>query len=157
MPAVAGKASSSVGYQEARDGSASDDESVVTEQAQNPEIYYFRAESHISEVGTSVMEAGDIADQPDSKPIEKTFAHTDWNQKRVNTLIKGDWRIRTEPPERGMAFGIENINFGQRRRGSDELMRVCEVLRKGGSQVITLQECNDVLMRAVLEGGRIAG
>ena len=49
-----------MGYQEARDGSASDDESVVTEQAHNPEICDFRAESHISEPGARFRLKGKV-------------------------------------------------------------------------------------------------
>ena len=164
-PVVAGQASSSSGeYNVASGVGASDnphnaDGQPVVAGFDGVEVVSFcDAASHIHDMNCpNVMEAGDL-------PLfykaehEQHFGPGDWREKGT-TVMKGDWGVSPDGPvgNKRDAFGIENQNFGQKKRDSAALMQACKKIRKSGAQLWTLQEAVPILMDAVLQQGEVEG
>jgi hypothetical protein len=108
-------------------------------------------------VEASVMEVGDLSDDPCVQPIFKYFGADDWEQADTTSRI-GDWYSDTTSDRMKIGqFGIENYNFGHHRHDSATFEQVCKVLRHGASQLCTLQEAVPAFLNAIIQGGEIRG
>ena len=164
-PVVAGQASSSSGEYNVASGVGESDnphnadgQPVVAGFDGVEVVSFCDAASHIDDGNfPNVMEAGDL---PLFYPAEyeQHFGPGDWREKGT-TLMKGDWGVSPDGPvgNKRDAFGIENQNFGQKRRDSAALMQACKKIRESGAQLWTLQEAVPILMDAVLQQGEVEG